>query len=228
MVNLTQKSAKIKEFRWRYSWILMTPTSVRSLARILNPYSNLLLPSFTPSRFHPIRPSTPPSIATDSRFSTYRISAGEDQQMENMRKQAASLSPAKRFWNNSTRDAAFSLYSPFVVCLASGTLDVDVFRQYIVQDKKFLQAFAHAWGLGVFSWLLFPYVVFCCKFFFIFGIFRYEMVEEGLDCVDDDARDTVAELRFAILEELKLHNSVCKVSVNLKDTFSFFIIYSIQ
>lgn len=51
------------------------------------------------------------------------------------------------------------------------------------------------------------------------------MVEKCLDCVDNDARDTVTQLRVAVLEELKMHNSVCKVSVNLKNTSSFFLHY---
>lgn len=51
---------------------------------------------------------------------------------------------ARRFWIKFRKEATFSMYAPFVVCLASGNLKLDSFRQYIAQDVHFLSAFAQA------------------------------------------------------------------------------------
>lgn len=53
-------------------------------------------------------------------------------------------SAARRFWISSMEEAIFASYSPFVVCLASGKLDMETFRNYIAQDVHFLKAFAQA------------------------------------------------------------------------------------
>lgn len=51
---------------------------------------------------------------------------------------------ARRFWIKFRGESVLSLYSPFVICLASGSLKIDTFRHYIAQDVHFLKAFAQA------------------------------------------------------------------------------------
>ena len=51
---------------------------------------------------------------------------------------------ARRLWNKCRRESIFSMYTPFCVCLACGTLDVDTFRHVVDQDVHFLKAFAQA------------------------------------------------------------------------------------
>lgn len=87
-------------------------------------------------------------------------------------------SAAKRFWIRSKKDAVFAAYTPFVVGLAAGNLDTEVFRSYIAQDLYFLRAFASA----------------------------YEMAAEYAD--DDDDKASILGLRRDVLGELKLHDSV--------------------
>ncbi|KAK8712785.1 hypothetical protein V6N13_148013 [Hibiscus sabdariffa] len=84
---------------------------------------------------------------------------------------------ATRFWIKFRRESMLSLYSPFALCLASGSLKIDTFRHYIAQDVHFLKAFARA----------------------------YELAEDCAD--DDDAKLAISELRKGVLEELKMHNS---------------------
>ncbi|KAE9619040.1 hypothetical protein Lal_00047210 [Lupinus albus] len=85
---------------------------------------------------------------------------------------------ARKFWIKSTSQSIFALYTPFTICLASGNLNIDSFRHYIAQDLHFLRAFSQA----------------------------YELAE---DCADDDeAKLGISELRKAVLEELKMHNSL--------------------
>ncbi|XP_040869359.1 bifunctional TH2 protein, mitochondrial isoform X2 [Glycine max] len=85
---------------------------------------------------------------------------------------------ARRFWIKFTRESIFAMYTPFVIALASGNLHIDSFHRYIAQDVHFLRAFAQA----------------------------YELAEECAD--DDDAKLGICELRKAVLEELKMHNSL--------------------
>ncbi|RYQ91052.1 hypothetical protein Ahy_B09g096916 isoform A [Arachis hypogaea] len=85
---------------------------------------------------------------------------------------------ARRFWIKFTRESVFAMYTPFVIALASGNLHIDSFRHYIAQDVHFLRAFAQA----------------------------YELAEDCAD--DDDAKVGISELRKAVLEELKMHNSL--------------------
>ncbi|XP_074576710.1 bifunctional TH2 protein, mitochondrial-like [Curcuma longa] len=87
-------------------------------------------------------------------------------------------SVAARLWLASSKEALLGSYTPFVVLLAAGTLDMDTFRRYIAQDAYFLRAFAQA----------------------------YEMAAECAD--DDDAKDALNELRNDALNELKMHDSV--------------------
>ncbi|XVF06464.1 hypothetical protein REPUB_Repub06bG0050300 [Reevesia pubescens] len=84
---------------------------------------------------------------------------------------------ARRLWIKFRRESVLSLYSPFAVSLASGSLKIDTFRHYIAQDVHFLKAFAQA----------------------------YELAEDCAD--DDDAKLAISELRKSVLEELKMHNS---------------------
>lgn len=51
---------------------------------------------------------------------------------------------ARRFWIKFRKESIFAMYTPFVVCLASGNLKLDSFRHYIAQDVHFLRAFAQA------------------------------------------------------------------------------------
>ncbi|KAK1267113.1 hypothetical protein QJS04_geneDACA000103 [Acorus gramineus] len=85
---------------------------------------------------------------------------------------------ARRLWIRSRKEATFAAYTPFVVCLASGVLELDVFRHYVAQDVHFLRAFAQA----------------------------YEMAGDCAD--DDDDKAALSMLRKAILDELKMHDSV--------------------
>ncbi|KAE8684227.1 putative aminopyrimidine aminohydrolase [Hibiscus syriacus] len=84
---------------------------------------------------------------------------------------------ATRLWFKFRRESMLSLYSPFTLCLASGSLKIDTFRRYIAQDAHFLKAFARA----------------------------YELSEDCAD--DDDAKLAISALRKGALEELKMHNS---------------------
>uniref|UniRef100_A0A7N0TFH2 Thiaminase-2/PQQC domain-containing protein n=1 Tax=Kalanchoe fedtschenkoi TaxID=63787 RepID=A0A7N0TFH2_KALFE len=84
---------------------------------------------------------------------------------------------ARRFWNKFRKEATFSMYTPFAVCLASGNLHIDSFRHYVAQDVHFLKAFADA----------------------------YELAKECAD--DDDEKLAISQLRKDVIEELKMHDS---------------------
>ncbi|KAI7753177.1 hypothetical protein M8C21_016043 [Ambrosia artemisiifolia] len=88
---------------------------------------------------------------------------------------------SKRLWVKSQSESIGSLYTPFVVSLASGNLKVETFRHYIAQDVHFLKCFAQA----------------------------YELAEECAD--DDDAKVCISELRQSVVEELEMHGSFCQV-----------------
>ncbi|GMI79132.1 PALE GREEN 1, THIAMINE REQUIRING 2 [Hibiscus trionum] len=80
-------------------------------------------------------------------------------------------------WIKFRRESMLSLYSPFALCLASGSLKIDTFRHFISQDVHFLKTFAHV-----------------C-----------ESAEDCAD--EDDAKLDITKLRKGVLEELKMHNS---------------------
>ncbi|OVA02304.1 Thiaminase-2/PQQ biosynthesis protein C [Macleaya cordata] len=84
---------------------------------------------------------------------------------------------ARRFWLKFKKESVFAMYTPFVVCLASGNLEMETFRNYIAQDVHFLKAFAQA----------------------------YELAAECAD--DDDAKAAIFQLRNNVLQELKMHDS---------------------
>lgn len=67
-----------------------------------------------------------------------------------------SVGVARRCWINFKKESTFALYTPFVVCLASGTLNIDTFRHYIAQDVHFLKAFVQGsvLSLSFFSFLI--------------------------------------------------------------------------
>eukprot|EP00257_Ricinus_communis_P017958 XP_015576530.1 bifunctional TH2 protein, mitochondrial [Ricinus communis] len=88
---------------------------------------------------------------------------------------------AAKLWIKFRRESVFAIYTPFVVALASGNLNIDSFRHYISQDFHFLKSFAHA----------------------------YELSEECAD--DDDAKLVIAQLRKDVMRELKFHNSFIQV-----------------
>lgn len=52
---------------------------------------------------------------------------------------------AKIFWGSCRREAYASLYHPFVVSLAAGTLPKHAFQCYMAQDAYFLEAFKTAY-----------------------------------------------------------------------------------
>lgn len=53
-------------------------------------------------------------------------------------------SVARRFWNRSLKEIDPAVYTPFVVCLAAGNLEMECFREYISQDIHFLKAYVQA------------------------------------------------------------------------------------
>ncbi|GJV14815.1 bifunctional TH2 protein, mitochondrial-like protein isoform X1 [Tanacetum coccineum] len=82
---------------------------------------------------------------------------------------------AKRFWDKFKKESVLTLYTPFVVSLASGNLKIDTFRHFLAQDLHFYKCFAQA----------------------------YELAEDCAD--DDDAKVSIVELRKSVLTELKYH-----------------------
>ncbi|XP_031132412.1 bifunctional TH2 protein, mitochondrial-like isoform X3 [Ipomoea triloba] len=55
---------------------------------------------------------------------------------------------AQDCWQKFSKEAAFALYTPFIVSLASGNLNVESFRQFVAQDVYLLNIFAHAFELA--------------------------------------------------------------------------------
>ncbi|KAI7735454.1 hypothetical protein M8C21_013430 [Ambrosia artemisiifolia] len=84
---------------------------------------------------------------------------------------------AKRFWDKFSKKSILTLYTPFLVSLASGNLNVDAFGCYVAQDLHFFKCFAHA----------------------------YELAEDCAD--DDEAKVSIVQLRKSVLKELKHHAS---------------------
>lgn len=80
---------------------------------------------------------------------------------------------AKRLWVKFKNESLCALYSPFIVCLASGTLDSKSFLHCISQDVYFLQAFAQA----------------------------YELAGDFAD--DDEDKEAIRDLRKRVLRKLK-------------------------
>lgn len=85
---------------------------------------------------------------------------------------------AKTFWAGCRREAYASLYNPFVISLAAGTLPKHAFQRYMAQDAYFLEAFKNA----------------------------YQMAMESTE--DEDAKAIIDSLKRDVQEELTLHSSV--------------------
>ncbi|XP_020574541.1 bifunctional TH2 protein, mitochondrial isoform X2 [Phalaenopsis equestris] len=125
---------------------------------------------------HPSRPLSVESGLALSSSSSFASFEGAMSVVASMADEA--ISPAKKFWLKAQKEAMLAKYTPFVVCLASGKLELDTFRQYIAQDVHFLRSFARA----------------------------YEKAEEYAD--DDDAKAAISKLWRTSTQEMKLHNSV--------------------
>ncbi|GFZ17650.1 heme oxygenase-like, multi-helical [Actinidia rufa] len=87
---------------------------------------------------------------------------------------------ARRLWIKFRDESVFTLYTPFVVCLASGVLDPQSFVHCISQDAYFLRAFAHA----------------------------YELAEEYAD--DDDDKIAIRKLRKRVLKKLNKYDETVR------------------
>lgn len=85
---------------------------------------------------------------------------------------------AMRFWSKLRDESVFAIYSPFVVCLASGNLESQTFLHFVGQDVHFLKAFAQA----------------------------YELAEDCAD--DDEDKVAIRKLRKSVLEKLRTHDVV--------------------
>ncbi|KAF8394222.1 hypothetical protein HHK36_020429 [Tetracentron sinense] len=81
---------------------------------------------------------------------------------------------ARRCWIKFRNELVFSMFTPFVICLASGNLKIESFGHFIAQDVFFLRAFKQA----------------------------YELVEECAD--DDEAKSLIRKLRNDVTKELDL------------------------
>ncbi|KAG8379071.1 hypothetical protein BUALT_Bualt07G0050100 [Buddleja alternifolia] len=92
---------------------------------------------------------------------------------------------AKKLWKRFKYEWTQALYTPFVVSLAAGTLELDTFLHYLAQDVHILRACVQA----------------------------YERAEEYAD--DDDAKVEICKLRKSIPEKFKLHESFQRMSIDL-------------
>lgn len=84
------------------------------------------------------------------------------------------LGIARKCWIKYKKESTLSLYSPFVVSLASGNLNVDTFRHYIAQDVYFLEAFAKAYEMffPLSCWIYLVLPLFrSCAYFMGFSFF---------------------------------------------------------
>ena len=89
-------------------------------------------------------------------------------------------------WNENTELVRRCLEHPFVRGLADGTLEREVFRQYVAQDAFFLRAFLKAYALA------------------------------AAKCDDFEGARTFHELMTGVLDELKLHASYsAKLNIDL-------------
>ncbi|KAJ8542318.1 hypothetical protein K7X08_017184 [Anisodus acutangulus] len=85
---------------------------------------------------------------------------------------------ARKCWLKFKKESVFALYTPFIVCLASGTLKIETLQHFIAQDCYYLKAFAKG----------------------------YEAAEKCTD--DDDAKVGLSEMRKNVIKELKMHDTV--------------------
>ncbi|CAM9871892.1 unnamed protein product [Chrysoparadoxa australica] len=61
----------------------------------------------------------------------------------------ASSTLSQRLWRESKQEAERSLSHPFVVGLGTGSLSVEAFQSYIIQDWYFLHAFAKGYAYAL-------------------------------------------------------------------------------
>lgn len=87
---------------------------------------------------------------------------------------------ARRLWIKFRNEAVFALYTPFVVCLASGGLDPQSFLHFLSQDIFYLQGFSQA----------------------------YELAEECAD--DDDDKIAIRNLRKRVSKKLNTHKETVR------------------
>ncbi|KAJ6826844.1 bifunctional TH2 protein, mitochondrial-like [Iris pallida] len=57
-------------------------------------------------------------------------------------------SAARRFWSRSAKEAVLAAYTPFLVGLAAGNLEIGDFRRYIAQKSHFLRTSAKAYEMA--------------------------------------------------------------------------------
>ncbi|RAL43691.1 hypothetical protein DM860_014192 [Cuscuta australis] len=84
---------------------------------------------------------------------------------------------ARKCWIKFKKEAAFAIFTPFIVSLASGNLKLETFRHCVAQDAHFLKPFAQA----------------------------FEVAEDCAE--DDDAKIGINELKKVTLNKLKMHDS---------------------
>ncbi|XP_077252750.1 bifunctional TH2 protein, mitochondrial-like [Tasmannia lanceolata] len=149
-----------------------------SIIRPYSPKPSFPSPPIFPSFRAGFRPFSSTAKTPERKVSGPNLSAGAATSCSGMSALSGEEGVARRFWIKFQKESVFAKYSPFVVCLASGNLELETFRHYIAQDVHFLKAFAQA----------------------------YEMAEECAD--DDDAKAAIYDLRKAVLEELRLHDSI--------------------
>ncbi|CAL5353576.1 unnamed protein product [Camellia sinensis] len=87
---------------------------------------------------------------------------------------------ARRLWVKFRDDSIFALYTPFVVCLASGVLDPQSFLHCISQDVYFYRAFVQA----------------------------YDLAEDCAD--DDEHKAIIRKLRKRVLKKLNTHDDLVR------------------
>lgn len=86
----------------------------------------------------------------------------------------------RRLWIKSKNKSVFSVYTPFVVCLASGKLDLQSFLHCLSQHLLFLQASVRA----------------------------YEMAEECAD--DDEDKSVIRKLKKRALKQLQMYRTIAQ------------------
>ncbi|KAM3236581.1 bifunctional TH2 protein, mitochondrial [Capsicum annuum] len=85
---------------------------------------------------------------------------------------------ARKCWFKFKKVSILALYTPFVVCLASGTLKIETLQHFIAQNSYYLKAFAKG----------------------------YEAAIECTD--DDDAKVGLSEMRKNVMKELEMQDTV--------------------
>ncbi|GAY40224.1 hypothetical protein CUMW_050360 [Citrus unshiu] len=94
---------------------------------------------------------------------------------------------ARKWWIKFKDESVFAKYTPFFVCLASGSLNCDTFMHFISQDVHFLKAFALA----------------------------YELAEECAD--DEEDKLAIRKLRKRVKQKLKTLDSLVRGKVIAKE-----------